>query len=365
LTTNEAANVVFKGDNPFGVDPDFYARLPNPPADSPTWSATYYWSAWNPEAGVGVYIHMGVEVEDKHLSWAQVFAYLPNEMVVADRSWGRSPDRRGPTTGNFSAVCSEPLKRWSLKFDGAGELVSCAEMATRLVGPGFAVPMAFEVDWTATMPVWDLFKAVDIGSSDIGHVHHEQVGVSRGWLRVGDREFGGEWSLDGMAFRDHSQGPRDVRPFGGDHLLGVYFPKSNRSLQILMFWNKAGEFQFRVASLHQGDEIEIIPDVEMTGVERGVKKPTSLHDLLGNPKTFKIKLGTRQGPVILEGQIVHTCNISVMGANTNVNGSAINIAGDHLVLAECQTRLTWPDGDVGYGFFERTYAKSLLASATR
>lgn len=363
MNTEAPANPVFKGANPFGVESDHYARLGTPERGVPMWSETYYWSAWNPEAGVGVYVHMGVDLEDKELLWAQTFAYLPGQMVVADRSFGRSAERRNPMTANFTARCTEPLRRWTLRFDGAGELVSCAEMATRLVGAGPAVAMSFEVDWIATMPVWDLFKAVPIGSSDIGHVHHEQVGVSRGWLRVQHPRHGGEWRLDGTAFRDHSRGPRDVRPFGGDHLLGVYFPGTQRSLQILMFWDKEGKILFRTASLHQGDELEIIPEVEMTGIERDAIRPRSLHDLLGNPKTFEIRLNTRRGPVTLQGQVLHTVNISVMDANTNVNGSAIEIPGDHLVLAECQAQVRWPDGDTGYGFFERTYKKSLLAAA--
>jgi hypothetical protein len=353
-------NAVFKGDNPFGVAPDYYAKLGTPEPGNASWSETYYWSAWNPAAGVGVYIHMGVDTADHELLWAQTFAYLPGQMVVADRSYGRSPDRRHPMTGNFKAECTEPLRRWKLRFDGAGELVNGEEMATRLVGAGPAVPMSFDLDWIATMPVWDLFRAVPIGDTDIGHSHHEQVGVSTGWLRVKHPQHGGEWRLDGMAFRDHSRGSRDVRPFGGDHLLGIYFPESRRSLQILMFWDKDGKFLFRTASLHKDSEIEIIPEVDMSGVERGVDRPRSLDDLLGNPKVFDIRLNTRSGPVALQGRVLHTANISVMDANTNVNGSAIHLPGDHLLLAECQVEVRWPDGDVGYGFFERTYKKSLL-----
>ena len=275
-------------------------------------------------------------------------------MVVADRSWGRSPDRVGPTTGNFKARCIEPLRRWRIDFDGAGELVSRAEMATRLVGAGPAVPVSFQLELTATMPVWDLYKAVEIQGTDIGKVHHEQVMTGTGVLLVGGQH-GGEWSLAGCAFRDHSYGSRDVRPFGGDHLLGVYFPESRRSLQALSFWDKTGKVQFRTASIHQGDQIEVIPNMEMTGLELNAVRPTSLRDLTGNPTSFQMMLDTNRGRVVLDGEVLHVINISLIDKNTNVNGSAINIPGDHLLLAESQVRMTWPDGDVGYGFFERCY----------
>jgi hypothetical protein len=357
-------NKVFKGANPFEVDPRYYDRLATPDPADPDWSETHFWSVWNDEAGVGLFVHVGTDTEDKALWWAQVFAYLPGDMVASDRSWGRSPDRAGPTTGNFKARCIEPLKRWRIEFDGAGELVSRAEMATRLVGAGPAVPMSFELDLTATMPVWDLYKAVEIQGTDIGSVHHEQVLTSKGRLRVGGPA-GGEWSLAGCAFRDHSHGSRDVRPFGGDHLVGVYFPASGRSLQALSFWDKEGKVLFRTASIHQNDEIEVIPQMEMTGLESTAPRPRSLYDLMGNPTSFQMMLSTNTGHVVVQGEVLHVINISLIDKNTNVNGSAINIPGDHLLLAESQVKMTWPDGDVGYGFFERCYKKSLLLSVGR
>jgi hypothetical protein len=358
------ANRVFSGANPFDVDPHHYDHLATPDPADPDWSETHFWSVWNAEAGVGLFIHVGTDTEDKSLWWAQVFAYLPGDLVVADRSWGRSLDRKGPTTGNFKARCTEPLRRWRLQFDGAGELVSRTEMATRLVGAGPAVPMSFDLELTATMPVWDLYKAVEIQGTDIGSVHHEQVLTGAGRLRVGGPA-GGEWSLAGCAFRDHSYGSRDVGPFGGDHLLGVYFPASGRSLQALSFWDKDGKILFRTASIHQGDQIEVIPQMEMSGLELGTSKPTSLYDLTGNPRTFEMRLQTNAGPVTAKGEVLHVINISLIDKNTNVNGSVINIPGDHLLLAESQVKMTWPDGDVGYGFFERCYKKSLLLSVAR
>ena len=358
--TTGSKNPIFQGDNPFAVDLNHYDSLATPQPDVSEWSETHFWSVWNPDAGVGLFIHVGVDPADLSLWWAQVFAYLPDGMVVADRSWGRSEDKRGPTTGNFRAVCTEPLRRWALTFDGAGEIVSSQEMATRLVGAGAPVPMAFEVELTATMPIWDLFKAVKIDNTDVGHIHHEQVMVSKGSLRVGGKEYGGEWRLDGVAFRDHSQGGRNLTGFGGDHLLGAYFPASGRSLQTLIFWDRSGNIHFRTAAIHQGDRLEIIDDLEMSGLEKGIDRPRSLYDLTGNPKSFTMHLNTNSGPVKIEGEALHCVNISLFGVNTNVNGSAINIPGDHMLLAECPIRLVWPDGDVGYGHFERCYKKSLL-----
>ncbi len=355
-----ATNKVLTGDNPFGIDIDHYKIMGVPPQGDAAWSETHYWAIWNPEQNIGVYVHMGVDEVDKYLWWAQVFAYLPNGIIVADRSWGRSEDRLGPRTGNFSAICTEPLKRWKLKFDGAGEVVSSDEMGRRLVGAGPAVPMSFEVDMVATMPIWDLYKAVDIGTHKLGGVHHEQVLVSTGTLTIGAAEYGGTWRLDGTVSRDHSRGSRDLSQLGGDHLFGFYFPESKRSVQALIMWDAQGKVAIRAASIGRGDELELTSDVETTGTEKDRAKPNGLMDSLGNPKTFTMTLGLNEGRMVLQGEVLHTLQCSLIGSNTNVNGTAYSIPGDHLVTVECPVRMIWPDGEVGYGQMGRTYRFSLL-----
>ena len=357
-------NRILTGDNPFGIPLTHYDHLREPQFNVPGWSETHYWAIWNPDANVGVYVHLGTDPQDITLWWAQVFAYLPGGMVVADRSFGRSPDRRGPNTGNFQARCTEPLKRWTLHFDGAGELLRSAEFATRLAGAGPSVPLAFDVEMTATMPIWDLYKAVDTGTHKIGGIHHEQVMTCTGTLHVGGKQ-GGDWRLDGVVSRDHSSGARDLSEFGGDNFFGAYFPNSKRSLQTLIMWDRHGKIGIRSATLHQGDEMELITDVEMTGLEFTSEKPASMIDAQGNPRNFFLRFTTSGEKVQIQGESLHYLCISLFGANTNVNVCAINEPGNPLINVETPVRLTWPDGEIGYGQLGRAYKADALRARAK
>jgi hypothetical protein len=359
MSTGVSESRVLTGDNPFGVSPDHYRRCAEPDYSDELWSETHFWSAWNPDEGVGLFIHVGTTPEDADLWWAQVMVMLPGGRTLADMSWGRSPDRNGPTTGNFRAR-SPRLGHFTLGFDGAGEYTTSAEMARRVVGVGRMLPFSFEIELAPAMPVWDLFKATMIGEREWGGVHHEQTHSATGRLKVAGRE-GGEWRLDGCSFRDHSIGHRDFSRLGGDHLFGVHFPDSGRSVQTLLMWNNDGEVEIRSASIWENGELELIGDVQMTGVEHGVHGPTSLTALTGEPLAFDwvvIRRGAVQ--VTARVEVQHTVVMSNTSPNTNFNGAALDAGDSALLLAECAVKMTWPDGDVGYGHLERGYRRSLL-----
>ena len=352
---------ILQGDNPFEVAPDHYARLHDPDYDDPLWSETHFWSCWNPEQGVGFFIHAGPAPEDHDVWWSQVMMYLPQRRVLADVSWGRAPDdRAGPATGNFRARSPE-LGHFNLSFDGAGELTSTDDMANRVVGAARCVPFSFEVEIKPVMPVWDLFKAIDIGEREWGGTHHEQVHTCEGWLKVGTLAGYEDYRLDGVSFRDHSIGRRDFSRLGGDHLFGGYFPDSGRALQLLFMWTNDGTVEVRTMSIWENDELELISDVEMTGVEHGTTSPNSLHRLTGEPLEFEIKLRRITGEeVVVKCEVEHSLNMSNSDPNTNLNGIDLTVGDGVLLLAESQVKLTWPDGEVGYAHLERGYRRNLL-----
>lgn len=66
--------------------------------DIRNWSETRWLGTWNPDAGVGLYLHAGRFRHDIDLWWAQTVVYLPGGKVAVDRSWGRDVDERGVRT---------------------------------------------------------------------------------------------------------------------------------------------------------------------------------------------------------------------------------------------------------------------------
>ncbi len=359
MSTGVSASQVLTGDNPFGIEPDHYQACATPDYTDQLWSETHSWSAWNPGHGVGFFIHVGTAPEDADVWWAQVMVMLPGGRAMADMSWGRSEHRDGPTTGNFRAR-SSGLGHFHLSFDGAGEITTSAELARRIVGAGRCVPLRFDIELAPAMPVWDLFKATEIGQREWGGTHHEQVHSATGWLMVAGRE-GGKWRLDGCSFRDHSIGHRDCSRLGGDHLFGVYFPRSGRCIQTLLMWNNEGNVEIRSASIWENGELELIGEVEMTGVEKGVDRPTGLTALTGEPHEFDWTVTRANGDrIVAHCEVAHTVVMSNTSPNTNYNGAALDAGDSALLLAECAVKVTWPDGDVGYGHLERGYRRNLL-----
>jgi len=338
MATATTAARILHGDNPFGVDPTL-EFLPEARHDIENWSENSFFFVWDPQDRVGVFIHTGRCPDDLDLWWAQTYAYLPDGQLIVDRSWGRPTDNRGASTGNLTIRCEEPLKRWTLRFDGAGEQTNTAAMGRGLGGSGAALPMRFEVECTALGPVWDMYAAIGMTDAPFGTIHHEQTFTTTGKLTVGGRT----WGLNGVACRDRSMGPRDVSPIGGDAFFHLMFPKSRRSVQGLVVWDRDDNVQLRTMSIHEGDQTEILTEGTITGAE----------DAAGAPTELELRIQCIDATeLVLPGQVLHCATMSIIDPNTNVNGTPTQ-ADDPLVFSEAAVTFTWPDGEIGYGHLER------------
>jgi hypothetical protein len=327
-----------RGENPFEVPPEL-DEVQEPRIDVPLWSETWFFSTWSPENEVGFFIHAGVHPTDTTVWYAQVIAYLPGGELVADRSFGRSTPGQGPSTGTLSVTTEERLRRWRLRFDGAGERTTSEATRQRPVGAGPSVPMSFDVTLTAAGPMWDLFAATRMDELAWAGLHHEQNTRSRGTLTVD----GTVWEIDGYGFRDHSTGPRQIDQIGGDRFWGFVSPTTGRGCQGIALWDRSGELRLASGAHYLGDEVEIISgDIALNGVE----------------DQLEISLTRPDGERLLAtGQVLHTVTISILDPNSNMIGTWPD--GDPLIFSESQVRLDWPDGDVLYGHLETSSRPSL------
>ena len=117
---------------------------------------------------------MGVVPEDKGLWWAQVFALLPDGVVLVDRSFGRPRDLQGPDTGSFGARCVEPHRRWELRFDGAGALVD-RTARRRALGCRGRGSVSLRARPRHDRSVYDMHAAMGREMDwQMGGLHHEQ-----------------------------------------------------------------------------------------------------------------------------------------------------------------------------------------------
>lgn len=332
-----APSRVLTGDNPFQVASELdYVHAPQ--IDQLYYSETFYFSAWSPAEGVGVFVHAGIDPSDPGLWYGRAIIYLPDGELAINRCWGRSTDRNGPDLGNLRMRVEQPLRQWSLHFDGAGERTTTAKCGQGVIGAGPAVPMSFDIDMTAAAPIWDLFAATGIPQLGWAGIHHEQSCWAHGVLTVGKRR----WEIDGVGFRDHSNGVRDFSNVGGHRFWGFVSPTTRRSVQGLIVWNRTGELEFATAALCDGDTLEVInTDVTFTGVE----------DTAGNPAELEMTLRRPSGErLAVHGRRLHNATISIGDPNHNVNGTWLD--GDPMILSEAPASLDWADGDGFYGHIE-------------
>jgi hypothetical protein len=340
---------VLHGGNPFEVDPAL-DLLHDVHPGMPHWSETMYFHVWNPDAEVGVFIHVGRWPTDLDLWWGQVIAMLPDGELLADRSWGRAPDNRGPATGNLRIECVEPLKRWRLTFDGAGEPTTVGKMAESPVGSARAKAFRFEVDLTAAAPVWDMHAAFGIENLSWAVAHHVQGFATTGMLTSEGRT----WALDGVAHRDHSSGPRHYADFGGLNFFTLVFPETGRVANGLVNWRRDESVDHRVYTIQQDGVCEIGSELTVTGLA-----DLATHE----PHEITIAL-TRDGGRHEEysAQRLHGYTLTLLEPNENINGADHDGDPDPLFVTQSTVRVTAPDGEVGYGVIERDYRRSLLPS---
>lgn len=336
---------VLTGPNPFDVEPGL--DLLRPTRDVAHYSETMYFAVCDKnDPEVGLFLHTGRMAEDTDLWWARTVAYLPGGEVVVDRSHGRAPNDRGPATGNMAIEYVEPQQRWRLRYDGAGEHTTRQATALALVGSGPATPMRFDVECEAISPVWDLQGSVEADTDLDPRVsvwasgHHEQGFLASGELTVGNRT----WSIDGVAYRDHSWGPREMNDFGADAYVSLVFPQSRRVVQGVMVFNSSLEVMLRSFYIWENGRMELM----------GEGSVPRAHDGAGNPGTGLELVMQRAGgeTLVLPGEVTNGVTISIVDPNRNLNGAAHGVPGA-LFLNEELIRYTWPDGEVGFGHAER------------
>ncbi|MCW3039949.1 MAG: hypothetical protein JWM31_1854, partial [Solirubrobacterales bacterium] len=327
VLTNTPTHRLRTGPNPFGVDPrdDLLHAVPE---GVEHWSETMYFHVWDPHAGAGVFVHVGRWPGDLELWWAQVIALLPGGELLVDRSWGRAPDDRGPATGNVRVRCEEPLRRWRLEFDGAGEPTTPARMAEGPVGAGRARSFRFTVDLEALAPVWDMHGAFGVDAPELGWAafHHMQGFRTRGTLSVGtDR-----WPLDGVGHRDHSSGPRVIAGLGGLHCFVFVFPESGRVVNGLVTWTRNGVVDHRIASVQTAGRCLTADAATVTGLgDLATHEPRALTVTL---------LGEDGAPAVYDATWLHGYTLSLLEPNENVNGAARDGDADPLLVTQATVR---------------------------
>lgn len=315
-----------------------------PNHDVPKWSETRWSGCWNPEQGVGLYLHMGRFRKDLDMWWAQTVAYLPEGRLAVDRSWGRQPDDAAIRTGNYELAQRED--GWISSFDGVGELTATEALAAGVRGAGApSVPVRWEVSAESTEPVWDLYGGGDRLEGQAGDSHVQQASRTSGDLTVD----GESYSLDGVGYKDHSSGVRVWGGYGDHSFVVAHMPEW--TAHAIVMRGPGGEGRAMGAFFRDGTERRV----------EGFEMP-AVTDALGGPNEHEVTITPAGGdPIILGVEVLHQCPITITDDGDNINGIDWEGAPEPvIILMEGAARFTGPNGEIGYGYHERGIRRERL-----
>ena len=300
--------------------------LHSPTPGVPLWSENFAWDGFDPGSGAGLLVHLGRSPAGPDLwrSWA--VAYLPGETLVVAKSVGPSPGGIG--TGPLTLSCVEPLRRWDVRFNGAGRCTTRAELAGARIADGEVVGLDIEVTFHAANPIWDTGAM-----HSLGETHYEQHGRWTGTITAGGKAY----PIDTTGYRDHSTGKRDIGGMGGHVWAHAVFP-SGRAFSLLQVWRPDGRLATSEGAIISG----------------GVVTPTApestpaLDDAFGNPSAGTIAF-PGHSPISVE--TLHGVTLALGEPNDFFFGYDADLG--RKVMTDCPARMEW-DGEVATGWLERS-----------
>jgi hypothetical protein len=303
---------------------------------------------YDPEADLGLWLHLGTWPDDFGLYEDQLLISLPGDggqlWMFAYR---RCPAEDRPAGANLKLRCVEPFHRWTASFDGLVTACSDEDMRSGRVRDG-AKELA-HIDLTLTMqaPVWDAHQSATSqfgrGSMDEqvwASSHYQQLYMAEGRVVVRGRTI----EFRGPGMRDHSRGRRGhgMDQWGGHVLATAWFPLTRRGFGLQRMWTPEGRITLDTAfvvvegSLHHARVIEA-PKLDKL-VTRGEQLSVTLQSALGQHQlsctTIRTHYTTPQKPLGL-----------AFGADPG--------GGPYGIYAPGHGRWSWDD-DVSYGLIERS-----------
>jgi hypothetical protein len=318
-----------------------------PRHDIAMWSETRWNGCFNPEEGVGLFLHAGRLRNNLDWWWAQTAVYLPGGLVAVERSWVRDPQNVGVKTASLEVLVEPP--GWSASFNGIAEMTTTEALGRAPRGSSApSVPVRFDVVADASRPWWDMLAGLT-ATQDFGDMHVEQVGTSTGSLHVGDEHY----RLDGVSYYDHSSGVRDWTHQHSHHFAMIAMPT---------YTLHAGQVYLSPPEERRGGGVWFTENGAMRRVSRS-EMPRQA-DVFGSPRTFDWLLKVEGQEMIYRVEVLHSFPATITFHNDNINGADWDSPGDPLFLSECQVRVTAPDGEIGYGHIERSNRRSCLSRPT-
>jgi len=303
--------------------------------DVPLWSENYCFDGYDPDAGVGFWLHVGRCSQDPRLWREQVYVTLRDDTHLVRKTYGRVPVDGGAGAAALSFTCLEPFKTWRVQHFGVVRRVTAEELLAGPLADGHDELLEFDLTFNATSPIWN------IGAKSANQIwctaHYEQVGCCNGILRRDGRSL----QVRANSYRDHSRGPRELSKMDQHAWIHGSFPDGRAFGMFLFRTIDAPERNLSEAFVYEGGrmhEAQVL-SAPLFRSESDVGRP------------YVLELGGEFGRWRLSGQPELGVPQSFGPPNELFIGVAHGLAS-HLTYQE-STRFSL-DGATGFGHTERT-----------
>ena len=349
--------------NPFGVDP--IVELPWQPEAVPLWTEYCFFFAYDLDTKTGVTIHIGREPFDPEIWRATMSIFMPGEELLVNKYSGRDGHARGPGAGPLRMSCVEPMRLWTVEFDGVARSISRSQSMSEACRDSSSEPIDFYLSFEGAAPIWDLHKRMSevMDVQSWGSQHWEQICNVRGHLRRAGKTI----SFSGAGVRDHSCGPRDYGPVVSNFWANALFP-SGKAVMAQLTRSEGLKTEIRNAYVFwaDGTPLEIAELVGHPKVntletdERSVARDPLSDDSI---RVFSIVIDTSRGQQVIEAELQHSAATTYLSPNDELLGTDFTqLDGEQeraTQLTESATRYRW-NGEVGVGVRERIARLSTL-----
>jgi hypothetical protein len=324
-----------------GVPADFSSGLPSardvprPPQPVPLWSETFAFLFFDPKSEFGVWLWCGRFPYEPD-QWRTLFSiFVPDGTRFVGKNYERGDESRGPGGSVSQILCAEPFRRWEWHYDGPCRETTVSELAAGPLVDGPQSGLRADLTFEARSAVWAMSEE-EIADHDVGHSHLEQIGTAAGTIVIG----GVEHPFDGVAWRDHSFGPRDMSSFAGHTLTAGYFEQTGIGFSLIKLLNSDGSatcggqvIRDGVAEPVAGVDLELLSDRH---------EPMTPH---------RIELPVGDQVLTIEAEILHVSPLTMAPPNHGIQG--VFDEPGAVVMWEGHSRFRAGD-HVGYGYTERS-----------
>jgi len=308
--------------------------------DIPYMSENFCFSGHDSENRVGYLLHIGRWIKDPEILREMLILWLPNGDILWAQSFGRGDCTRGPAAACVRVICEEPGKKIRIRYAGPMQHVPLEQVANPAPNPLTLDKVEVDLMFEGSSPMW-YYPQVE--GAMWSKWHTEQLGKARGQIKHGEKVH----AFNGVAYRDHSRGPRHLKDFRGHSWIQGQFPGGD-AFAVYQMWQMIDGKEVQVLS-----EAKLFRDGAVIPAQViSAPRLTSAAEIIGD---YEMVLDAGSGRIVIEGKPRALAFFSYGSLMSHFLPSMPVGVTDYFMTTVEQPSVFRCDGKAGTGHTERSF----------